>query len=58
MLERNIDEIAKVNFCNLAALAVSLSDFDEWLRCAGMVAALIYTIVKTVQTVQEIRRKK
>ena len=58
MLERNIDEMVKVNFYNLAALAVSLSDFDAPLRCAGMFAALIYTIVKTIQTVLEIKKQK
>jgi hypothetical protein len=58
MLERNLDEMVKVNFYNLAALAVSLSDFDAWLRCASMFAALVYTVVKIVQTVLEIRKRK
>ena len=57
MLERNIDEMLKVNFMNLAAIAVSLSDFDQWIRTAGMVAAFIYTVVKIVQTIQEMRKK-
>jgi hypothetical protein len=58
MLERNVDELVKVNFVNLAALAVSWSEFDQWIRTAGLVAALVYTIVKTVQTVQEIKARK
>ena len=58
MLERNVDEMLKVSFLNLAALAVSWSEFDQWIRTAGLLAALIYTIVKTVQTVQEIKARK
>lgn len=57
MLERNVDEMLKVNFLNLAALAVSWSEFDQWIRTLGLVAALIYTVTKTVQTVIEIRNK-
>lgn len=57
MLERNVDEMLKVNFVNFAAIAVSLSEFDQWIRIAGMVAAFIYTVVKIVQTIQEMRKK-
>jgi hypothetical protein len=58
MLERNVDEMLKVSFLNLAALAVSWSEFDQWIRTLGLVAALVYTVTKTVQTVIEIRNKK
>ena len=58
MLERHIDDLVKVNIVNIAAIVVSLSDFEQWIRCAGMVAALIYTITKIVQTVQEIILKR
>lgn len=58
MLERHIDDLVKVNFVNIAAIVVSLSDFEQWIRCASMFAALIYTITKIVQTVQEIILKR
>lgn len=58
MLERNVDEMLKVNFVNLAALAVSWSEFDQWIRTAGLLAAFVYTVVKIIQTVQEIRARK
>ena len=57
MLENNIDELVKVNFVNIAALAISVSEFSDYVRCASMLAALLYTIVKTVQTIQEMRKK-
>lgn len=58
MLERHLDDLVKVNFVNLAAIVVSLTDFEQWVRCASMFAALIYTIAKIVQTVQEIVLKR
>jgi hypothetical protein len=58
MLERNIDEMLKVNFVNLAAFAVSISEFSDVVKLLVMVASLVYTVVKIVQTIQEIRDKK
>lgn len=57
MLEQNLDEMVKVNFVNIAALAISVSEFSDYVRCASMFAALIYTVVKTVQTIQEMKKK-
>ena len=58
MLERHIDELLKVNFVNLAAFAVSLSEFSDAIKLLVIVASLVYTVVKIIQTVQEIRDKK
>jgi len=58
MLENNIEEMVKVNFVNLAAFAVSISDFSELVKLLVMIASLVYTVTKIVQTVQEIKAKK
>jgi hypothetical protein len=58
MLERNIDEMLKVNFVNLAAFVVSISEFSDVVKLLVMIASLVYTVAKIVQTVQEIRDKK
>lgn len=58
MLERNIDEMLKVNFVNLAAFVVSISEFSDLVKLLVMIASLVYTVAKIVQTVQEIRDKK
>lgn len=58
MLENNIEEMVKVNFVNLAAFAVSISDFSEIVKLLVMIASLVYTVTKIVQTVQEIKAKK
>ena len=58
MLERNIEEMVKVNFVNLAAFVVSISEFSEIVKLLVMIASLVYTITKIVQTVQEIKNRK
>jgi len=58
MLDRNIEEMLRVNFVNLAAFVVSISDFSEVIKLLVMVASLVYTVVKIVQTVQEIKDRK
>jgi hypothetical protein len=57
MIEAHINELAKVNFINALAIAVSISDFETSVRIFSCAAAGIYTIVKIVQTVQEMRGK-
>jgi hypothetical protein len=58
MLENNIEEMVKVNFVNLAAFAVSISDFSELAKLLVMLASFVYTVTKIIQTVQEIKAKK
>jgi len=57
MLERNVEEMLKVNFVNLAAFVVSISEFSEIIKLLVMIASLVYTVAKIVQTIQEIRKK-
>jgi hypothetical protein len=57
MLEQNIEEMIKVNFVNLAAFAVSISDFSEMVKLLVMIASLVYTVTKIIQTIQEIKKK-
>jgi hypothetical protein len=42
----------------LAAFAVSISEFSDIVKLLVMIASLVYTVVKIVQTIQEIRDKK
>lgn len=55
--EAHIDDLVKVNFINAVAIAVSISDFETSVRIFSCAAAGIYTIVKIVQTVQDMRGK-
>lgn len=58
MLEQNIEEMLKVNFVNVAAFVVSISDFSELAKLLVMIASFVYTVAKIIQTVQEIKAKK
>lgn len=55
--EAHIDDLVKVNMINALAIAVSISDFETSVRIFSCAAAGVYTIVKIVQTVQDIRGK-
>jgi len=55
-LDGKLDEIVKVNAIGALAMAISWSDFDHWLRTFGLIAALIYTVLKIAQTIREIKK--
>jgi hypothetical protein len=50
--DRHIDEIAHVNFVNVAAIAVSFADFEQWLRVLLLLASLVYTVMKIIDWVK------
>lgn len=54
-LETYIDDIVKVNVIGAVAFIVSWTDLDHALRTLGLVAALIYTVVKIVQAVKDLK---
>jgi len=55
-LDGKIDDIVKVNAVGAAAFLVSWSDFDHWLRTLGLIAALVYTGLKIVQTIKDMKK--
>ena len=55
-LESHIDDIFKVNAIGLTAFAVSWTDLDHALRTLGLVAALVYTSVKIVQALRDLKK--
>jgi hypothetical protein len=54
--DSKIDDIVKVNAIGAVAFAVSWSDFDHWLRTFGLIAALVYTVLKITQTIKELKK--
>jgi len=54
-LETHIEDICKVNLIGLAAFAVSWTDIDHAIRTLGLVAALVYTCIKIVQAVRDLK---
>ena len=57
MLDAHLEDVTKVGVINFAAFAVSMTDVSDWLRLAGLAAALVYTCLKIVQTVIDLRKK-
>jgi predicted GNAT family acetyltransferase len=57
MFDQHIEDVTKVGIINFAAFAVSMTDVSEWLRLLGLAAALVYTCLKIVQTIQDICKK-
>jgi hypothetical protein len=55
-LDGKLDDIVKVNTVGAVAFIVSWSDFDHWFRTLGLIAALIYTIIKIIQSVKEMQK--
>jgi len=49
MNNKHFDDIVQVAFINGAALAVSVSDFEQYIRILGLVMACIYTGIKIWQ---------
>jgi hypothetical protein len=55
-LETYIDDILKVNVIGAAAFIISWTDIDHALRTLGLVAALVYTSVKIVQALADLKK--
>jgi len=55
-LDGKADDIVKVNAVGAVAFVISWSDFDHYLRTAGLILALVYTSCKIWQAIQEIRK--
>lgn len=53
----HVIDLARVNFVNIAAISLSLTDVEQWVRLLGMVVALVYTTAKTVQLIREMMEK-
>ena len=56
MTTRHTMELVQVNAANLAAIAVSLSEAEQWIRIVSCIAAAVYTILKIVQTIRELKK--
>jgi len=53
MSSRYCHDIAQVGLANFLALAISWGEFEMAIRILGLVAALIYTVIRIVQALRE-----
>lgn len=49
---QHLEDVAHVNFVNLAAIAVSFAEFEQWIRIALLLASLVYTVLKIVDWIR------
>lgn len=54
--ERHIADLITVNLANAGALALSLSEAEQWIRVAGCLLAAVYTSLKIVEIVRTLRK--
>ena len=53
---RHLLDLATVNLANVGALALSLSEVEQWVRVAGCLLAAIFTALKIVETIRSLKK--
>ena len=53
---RHLFDLATVNLANVGALALSLSEVEQWLRVAGCLLAAVFTALKIIETIRSLRK--
>jgi hypothetical protein len=56
MHSRHLFDLATVNLANVGALALSLSEAEQWIRVTGCLLAAIFTALKIVETIRSLRK--
>ena len=53
---RHLLDLATVNLANVGALALSLSEIEQWVRVAGCLLAAVFTALKIVETIRALKK--
>jgi len=53
---RHFYDLATVNLANVSALALSLSEVEQWVRVTGCLLAAVFTALKIVETIRSLRK--
>ena len=56
MPSRHLFDLATVNLANVGALALSLSEAEQWIRVTGCLLAAVFTALKIVETIRSLRK--
>jgi len=56
MHSRHLFDLATVNLANVGALALSLSEAEQWIRVAGCLLAAVFTALKIVETIRSLKK--
>jgi hypothetical protein len=53
---KHIFDLAFVNLANVSAIAISLSEAEQWIRIASCLLAAIFTSLKIIETIKSLRK--
>jgi hypothetical protein len=53
---RHLLDLATVNLANVGALALSLSEVEQWIRVGGCLLAGVFTALKIIETIRSLRK--
>lgn len=53
---RNVIDLAFVNLANVGALAISLSEVEQWIRISSCLLAAIFTGLKIIETIKSLKK--
>ena len=56
MSSKHLLDLATVNLANVSALALSLSEAEQWIRVAGCLLAGVFTALKIIETIRSLRK--
>lgn len=56
MSSRHLFDLASVNLANIGALALSLSEAEQWIRVTGCLLAAVFTSLKIIETIRSLRK--
>ena len=56
MSSRHLLDLATVNLANVGALALSLSEVEQWIRVGGCLLAGVFTALKIIETIRSLRK--
>lgn len=53
---RHVFDLAVVNVANIGALAISLSELEQWVRIASCLLAAVFTTCKIIESIRALRK--
>lgn len=53
---RHFIDLATVNIANVGALAISLSEVEQWIRIASCLLAAVFTSIKIIESIRALKK--
>lgn len=53
---RHFLDLATVNIANVGAIAISLSEAEQWVRIASCLLAAVFTSIKIIESIRALKK--